>query len=229
MGSDIYAKSFEETGYGEAHLEALKLIGKNKRVLDIGCSTGYFIRAVQENLGGIIDGIEINRETARLATKVARKVYVGSIEDPKLLHQLHEIYDVLLFMDVLEHCQDPLSVLKNTRPLLSDEGYIIASVPNIANWRMRLGLLMGKFEYEEMGLLDKTHLRFFTLKSLKKLFQEAGYKIVHLDLTLGGLPPSLKGISKPAKSNLKIILKKILHFFPGLFAFQFIVKAIKNQ
>ena len=131
-------------------------------------------------------------------------------------------------MDVLEHCKDPWAVLKNTRSLISEEGYIIASVPNIANWRMRLSLLMGKFEYQEVGLLDKGHLRFFTLKTLQNLFDRAGYKIVHLDFTLGSPPSSLKNVSKQAKNYLKAIFKRLTRYFPGLFANQFIVKAVKK-
>lgn len=225
---DVYSKAFEETGYSGAHLEALKLIGRNKVVLDVGCSSGYLMKAIREDLGGVVDGVEVNAETAKLAAKYARKVYVGSIEDVEVVKQLSGKYNVLLFMDVLEHLRDPLSVLKNTRQLLSDDGYVIALIPNIANWRMRISLLMGKFDYQEQGLLDKTHLRFFTLKSLKAMFREAGYKITYLDFTLGGAPPVLTGISKPGKNLLKGILKRIFLYFPGLFAYQFIIKAVKN-
>lgn len=223
-----YAKIFEEMGYSGAHLEALKLIGMNKRVLDIGCSSGHLIKAIREKLGGVVDGIEVNAEKAKLAAKIARKAYVGSVEDPELIDQLTETYDILLILDVLEHLNDPLFVLKNIRRLLVDDGYLIASVPNIANWRMRLSLLMGRFEYQEAGLLDKSHLRFFTLKSLKEMFNEAGYRIVNLDFTLGGPPTVLGDISGPGKGFLKIFSKRIFHFSPGLFANQFIIKAVKK-
>jgi SAM-dependent methyltransferase len=225
---DIYTKKFEEMGYSGPHLEALKLIGCNKRVLDVGCSTGYLIKAIHEILGGTVDGVEVNPEAAKLAAQFAGKIYVGSIEEGEVVRQLHDTYDVLLFMDVLEHLKDPLSVLKNLRPLLSEEGYLIASVPNIANWRIRLSLFMGKFEYQESGLLDKGHLRFFTLKTLKKLFDEAGYRIVYLDFSFGDRPSILKNISRRPKNYLKAIFKKLACFFPGLFANQFIVKAVKR-
>jgi len=226
--ADNYGKIFEEMGYGGAHLEALKLIGGNKRVLDIGCSSGHLIKAIREKLGGVVDGIEVNAKKAKLAAKIARKVYVGSVEDPELIDQLSGTYDVLLFLDVLEHLNDPLSVLKKIRHLLVDDGCLIASVPNIANWRMRLSLLMGRFEYQEAGLLDKSHLRFFTLKSLKEMFNEAGYRIVNLDFTLGGPPVVLGGVSRPNKGFLKMFFRVIFHFLPGLFANQFILKAVKK-
>jgi 2-polyprenyl-3-methyl-5-hydroxy-6-metoxy-1,4-benzoquinol methylase len=214
--------------YSGAHLESLKLIGRSKKVLDVGCSDGYLLQAIRDKLKGIVDGIEINPETARRASKYARKVYVGSVEDSNVLNQLHETYDVLLFMDVLEHCKDPWSVLEKTKPVLADDGYVIASVPNVANWRVRLGILMGNFDYQQSGLLDKGHLRFFTIRSVKALFEQAGYEIVKFDFTLGGLPETLSKISKPGKNILKAVIKNIVRFFPGLFANQFIVKAVKR-
>lgn len=221
-----------ETELGGAHLEAFELIGRNKKVLDVGCSTGNLAKIICEELGCIVDGVEINPETAKLAAQVVRRIYTGSIEDISIQEQIfasHEIYDILLFMDVLEHLKDPLSVLINTKRLLADDGYIVASVPNIANWRIRFSLLFGKFEYQESGLLDKGHLRFFTLKTLRNLFSEAGYEIVYLNFTLGTPPIISEGIIKPTKNILKVVFKNLFRPFPGLFANQFIIKAVKKK
>jgi len=210
------------------HLEALKLIGRNKKVLDVGCSTGYLAQAISQELNGEIDGVEIDPEAAKKAAKYINNVYVGSIEDPVLLKRLNKKYDVLLFMDVLEHVKDPLSVLVNTRRLLADNGYLIASVPNIANWRVRFGLLLGRFEYQDSGLLDRGHLRFFTLKILKRLLADSGYRIICLDYSLGAPPAVLKGVSRQNKNYLNNLFKMFTRAFPGLLANQFIIKAVKQ-
>lgn len=88
---------------------------------------------------------------------------------------------MILFLDVLEHCRWPADVLKRVQEVLNPGGFIIASIPNVANWSVRINLLMGRFEYEQLGLPDETHLRFFTVKSACRLFETAGYRIDFLD------------------------------------------------
>lgn len=228
MAKPVYAGNFEATGLGGAHIEAVKLIGMNKRVLDVGCSSGYLSKIIKEQLNCIVDGVEIDPDAAILAKEALRHVYIGSIEDDNLLSQITDSYDVILFMDVLEHLKDPFSILVKVKKLLSPNGFVIASIPNVANWRIRFSLLFGRFEYEESGLLDKSHLRFFTLKALKEMFFRAGYKIDLMDFTLGAPPPMLGGASRSLKDLLKILIKRVTRFFPGFFANQFILKAVKN-
>lgn len=229
MGENKYSKIFEESGLSPVHIEALKLIGKDKTVLDVGCSTGYFIRAVREQLGGRVDGVEIDPTAAEEAAKYAREIYIGSIEDPDLFNQLHAAYDVVLLLDVLEHMREPWEVLKNVRRLLLENGCVIASIPNIANWRMRWSLFWGKFQYQETGLLDRDHIRFFTLKTVKQLFKGAGYNITYFNFTLGSAPLILKGSPKSTANFIKTIFRWIARLFPGLFANQFIIKVVKNN
>ena len=91
-------------------------------------------------------------------------------------------FDFILFMDVLEHLDDPWNVLKKMKIYLKDGGFVVISVPNIANWAVRWNLLWGNFEYGTRGILDKTHLRFFNEKSAKKLLEDAGFEIVKYDI-----------------------------------------------
>jgi O-antigen biosynthesis protein len=212
-----------------AHLEVLKLVGRDKKVLDVGCAQGFLTRAISEDYHGVVDGVELDPASADQAKKHARRIFVGSIEDQAVLKLLTDKYDVILFADVLEHLRDPLATLKAAKGFLAGDGYVVASIPNVANWRVRFGLLFGRFEYQDTGLLDRGHLRLFTLKSVKQMFQDAGYKIVYLEFTLGEAPAPIKGVSGAGKSFLKQTIKGFFRFSPGLFANQFIIKAVKSE
>lgn len=122
--------------------------------------------------------------------------------------------------DVLEHLPHPSSVLKKLKKNLKKEGYFIISVPNVANWSIRFRLLFGKFDYTEYGILDKSHLRFFTRKSLERLIEEVGLKIKKLEVT-----PNIPFISyNDRTARLAYELTKL---WKGLLACQFIVKVVK--
>lgn len=97
-----------------------------------------------------------------------------------------ESFDVIIFGDVLEHLKDPLGALRRTRPLLRPEGYVVASIPNIAHASVRLALMEGRFEYRPLGLLDDTHLRFFTRESVESLFEGAGFMVGEMRRTTAG-------------------------------------------
>ncbi len=224
----IYERNFTQTGLGGAHLEALKLIGLNKVVLDVGCSSGYLGNVLQKEKGCIVDGIEMDLFTAEKAKNLLRKVYVGSIEEINLIQNIKGNYDVLLLLDILEHVKDPLSVLINLINLVKPGGFVVASVPNSANWRVRFALLFGKFDYEESGILDKGHIRFFTLGTTKALFEKAGLSIVNFEFTFGAPPILLGSAKRSQKEFLKSIFKLPIKMFPGLLANQFVIKAARK-
>jgi O-antigen biosynthesis protein len=96
-------------------------------------------------------------------------------------------FDVIVFGDVLEHLKDPLRALRRFKPFLQTEGYVIASIPNIAHGSVRLALMQGRFRYRSLGLLDDTHLRFFTRETVEQLFKDAGFLIADLRRTARGV------------------------------------------
>ncbi len=106
-------------------------------------------------------GVEIDTKSAHKAKKFCNEVIVGDVESLKLSTKYHYYFDYILFADVLEHIKEPLLVLKKFKKYLKDDGCIIVSLPNISYWRMRIKFLFGNFEYNETGLLDNTHIRFF--------------------------------------------------------------------
>jgi SAM-dependent methyltransferase len=165
---------------GSTHNLVLDLVERGSRVLEFGCSTGYISKALRDRLGATIVGVELNAEAAELAQVHLERVLVGDAEELDLEAELGgERFDAILFGDVLEHLRDPAALLRRVRPLLAEGGTVVASIPNIAHASVRLALLGGSWRYREQGLLDETHLRFFTRAGVEDLFEGAGYVITH--------------------------------------------------
>src|SRR5439155_6123933 len=116
--------------------------------------------------------------------------------------------DVILFGDVLEHTRYPDRILLEAKALVKPGGQIIVSVPNVAHWRIRLGLLLGRFAYSDSGILDRTHLRFYTLRSARALLANAGYRVTGSDVAGYALP------------------HRLIRQFPGLLAVQIVMSAV---
>lgn len=155
----------------------VELTGPDKRVLDVGTATGYVAKVLKER-GCTVTGIELDPEAAQQAEKHCERVIVGDVEKLDLEAEFgEELFDVIIFGDVLEHLKEPELVLKRVKPFLSPGGYVVASIPNIAHGSVRLALLQGSFQYRPLGLLDETHLKFFTRESIEQLFDSAGYAI----------------------------------------------------
>lgn len=147
----------------------LDFVGREKRVLDVSRATGHLGRLM----------------AARGCNVVGIDVSVSDLDVESLQTLLpNEEFDVAVFGDVLEHLREPWKVLGDARKLLGFSGYAVVSVTNIAHGAMRLGLLNGQFDYSEFGILDDTHLRFFTRRTLDQLFIRAGYRIERIERTL---------------------------------------------
>ena len=162
----------------------LNLIGNNKRVIDFGCATGYFAQFLKQK-GCYVVGVELNPEAAKIAEHHCDQVLVADLDFTPILEILRDQkFEVAVFGDVLEHLRDPWRVLEEVRQILQPDGYVVASIPNIAHGAVRLSLLQGHFEYADLGLLDNTHLRFFTRKTVQELFERAGYTVDIIDRTI---------------------------------------------
>jgi 2-polyprenyl-3-methyl-5-hydroxy-6-metoxy-1,4-benzoquinol methylase len=162
------------------HSKVVSLVPPATRVLEFGCATGYMSEVLKTRLGCTVVGVEIDRDAAALAEQHAERVIVGDAEKIDYAAELAgEEFDVVLFADVLEHLKEPADVLRRVRPFVAENGVVVASIPNIAHASVRLALLAGEFRYREWGLLDDTHLRFFTRASIQDLFEETGYVVTH--------------------------------------------------
>ena len=198
-----------------SHGLTLRYCGRDKRVLEIGCSTGYLSGALQRQ-GCRVTGVEVDPAAAHAARAHCEEVLIGDIETMDL-SALGKGYDVLMLADILEHLVDPLATLCRLTPLLRAGGYAVISTPNVANWAMRLGLLIGRWNYTDRGILDRTHLRFFTLRTLLAMLGQAGLRAALVDA------------STPVPFNRSIMISRLAHDIgrlrPSLFAYQFIVVA----
>jgi 2-polyprenyl-3-methyl-5-hydroxy-6-metoxy-1,4-benzoquinol methylase len=146
-------------------------------LLDVGCGCG----ATAAELKKLFDikevvGVEYFAEMGLHAEKKLDKVIVGDIEYLSLPYPT-EYFDCILCADVLEHTRDPWSVLRKLGTHLSHDGYLVASIPNLRHIVPLLKIICDKFEYQTSGILDKSHLRFFTLHTMKELFESAGFTI----------------------------------------------------
>lgn len=195
-----------------------KLVPEGSNVLDVGCHTGKF-GAVLKQKGCRVTGIEIDAAAAEQAKRRLDDLILADVEAVDTFHNVSEKYDVILFLDILEHCLWPAEILSRVRQSLSTGGFVIASIPNIANWSTRLNLFFGRFDYERTGLMDETHLRFYTIKTARKLFETAGYRIELVDHRFN-LP-----VFRVRKIFGGTLAKILGYFFPGLFSYQMIIKA----
>jgi 2-polyprenyl-3-methyl-5-hydroxy-6-metoxy-1,4-benzoquinol methylase len=163
------------------------------RILDIGCWDGsmgaYLIKARQAT----VDGVELNAGMARRAALAYREVHSGPIEAllSGLIRARAGQYDALLLLDVLEHLVEPGRILEELRALVEPGGLVVVSLPNVAHWSVRKALLFGRWNYRDYGLMDRTHLRFYTLKTGRLLIEDAGWRITH-SLWSIGQPPLLR-------------------------------------
>ena len=158
-------------------------LGRSKRVLEMGCATGYVGEYLVRELDCTVVGVELMAESARRAR--ARDVYEavvegnlegGDVDGP--LDELGDSYDAVVFGDVLEHLVDPVEVLARVHDRLAPGGHVLICVPNIVHWSIRLRVLAGRFDYTETGTLDRTHLRFFTRRSAAEMVRAAGFDVV---------------------------------------------------
>jgi 2-polyprenyl-3-methyl-5-hydroxy-6-metoxy-1,4-benzoquinol methylase len=182
---------------------------KYKTILETGCSTGFLSRLIAAN-GSRVVGIELDKEAAQIAIQNCQRVLSSNLNSPEWVDEVGERFDLVTFGDVLEHLTDPLDVLRRTKAILKPHGRVLICLPNIAHWTMRAKLLVGKFRYESMGILDFTHMRFFTVETAKEFIGDAGYRIIWFRPIIGG---RFTGRFRPFWQSLANVV-------PGMFSYQ---------
>lgn len=216
---DIYSKNVNVLRRGGTHYKIIDLVGTGQRILDVGCSAGYLGKELKKK-GNTVYGVEISKYSAEQAKQVLDGVVVGDIEEIDLPYA-DGYFDFIICADILEHLFNPINVLTKLKKVLKRDGKLIAVIPNIAYWKIRINLLFGGFEYKESGILDEGHVRFYTYNTSRKLFSKAGLDIVKVDSTIGMnrliefLPSALGGI-------FILVSNVLLKLFPRLFACNFI-------
>lgn len=179
-----YAASVDLQNPNQSWTRLIQWAGANKRVLDVGCGRGQMGHILNERFNCRVTGIEINPEFAGQCVGY-QTVLIGSAEDETLLTSLDERFDVILCGDVLEHLRQPEIPLRVFHQLIAPGGRLLISVPNVAQIRIRLRLLQGRWDYTPEGIMDRTHLRWFTLASLRALVTDSGWHPEDFDYTVG--------------------------------------------
>ncbi|OGE64646.1 hypothetical protein A3I48_00600 [Candidatus Daviesbacteria bacterium RIFCSPLOWO2_02_FULL_36_7] len=184
----VYEEIFKKSGLSPTQQEILKIVGEGKTILEIGSSTGYMTKAFLSNKC-IVDVIETDKQAVAKLPKEVRKKFAQSIEDSNICRLLNKDYDYIIMADVLEHLVTPGEVLKRLLKVSSSKTKLLVSLPNVACWMMRKQLFFnGDFQYQDSGLLDRTHLHFYTVKTLPKVLTENGWKVEQVKGTITRLP-----------------------------------------
>lgn len=159
--------------------EMLSFVPKEcTRVLDVGCAEGNFGKALKERNNAEVWGVEISEAAGNSAKKNIDKVLIGDFNT--IIKELPDNYfDCIIFNDVMEHFIDPFTVLELIKTKLSENAIIVSSIPNVRYVGNLFELLFKKdWEYKSDGILDITHYRFFTQKSINRMFKNAGFEII---------------------------------------------------
>jgi 2-polyprenyl-3-methyl-5-hydroxy-6-metoxy-1,4-benzoquinol methylase len=191
------------------------------RILDFGCGTGNLFEAIAD-LKVTYLGVEPFTEDSKIARSKGLDILEMSAEEA--VANLSRSFDVLIFADVLEHLVDPFSVLSNSKNLIPKDGQVVISCPNVAHFVNRIGLLLGKWNYQDRGILDRTHLRFYTVDTLSQLIRDAGFEV--LNLKFSSIPFESLGLgNKKWLRLLEVFYRIFVHLRPSLFGYQIIVLA----
>lgn len=198
----------------------LSFTENNLKVLDVGCWSGGLGKALQEEnrTSYVIDGIDIDNKMLSIAKKEAkyRNVYNLDLNNKSEIKKITEIYDVLVLGDVLEHTVEPEKTLSYLLPKLKRGGYVVVSLPNIAFIKYRLTHLLGNWNYTNTGIMDKTHLKFFTLDTMLSLFSSLDLEVLEY-----------KGVTSVL--GLYNLIQPLTFIYPKLFAIQFVFKLQKRN
>lgn len=205
--------------FEDPNLGLLKYMPFQKSVLDVGCGSGLLGQLYGEK-GNIVYGIDSAREVEAICKKRLTKFFLADITDFRRIRQLvkNKRFDIIIFADVLEHLVDPVATALFYKQFLKSNGLMYISLPNIAVWYARWSLLLGNFNYTETGVLDKTHLRFFTKKNILRLLECTGLELVTMDFTPGisiVLDPIIRKmyVNKNKGFNRRAVLDSKLYTF----------------
>ena len=229
--------------FEDVNLGLVRHVPTGLRVLDVGCGSGL-LGAEYRRRANVVWGIDSAEEVREVAANRLDRFVLADVTDEAAVTAAlgDERFDLIVFADVLEHLYDPVGTLRWYRRFLRAGGRVHVSVPNIGLWSARVALLAGRFDYAQTGTLDKTHIRFFTRRTVRKLFAAAGLELEELDLTPGLARPFVPLVkramardgeverraiidSRPYKAYARLIYpaeRQLCRLAPGLLAFQHI-------
>ena len=173
----------------DAHSILMRLVPRGTRVLELGCASGYLSGYMERTLGCRVTGLEFDPAATAIAATRCSEVHTVDLDTPNALDIAASSapYDVLFAAAVLEHLKQANTILQTAHHLLKPNATLIVSLPNIAHWSMRLQLLLGRFDYQDYGIMDKTHVHLYTLKTGRALLEQNGFKVDDVYIAGSGL------------------------------------------
>jgi 2-polyprenyl-3-methyl-5-hydroxy-6-metoxy-1,4-benzoquinol methylase len=225
MSPSKYDFAVDRAAANNAHAFMAQMVGGNKFVLELGAASGHMTRALSSQ-GCTVTAVEYDPEAARDLKEHAAEVVVGDLNSATLLDELRPEFDVVLAGDVLEHLLEPQAVLDRVTRLLAPGGRVVVSLPHVGHVDVRLALLQGRWDYNDYGLLDDTHVRFFTLKTIEEMVKRAG--LVITDLRRVRYPAFETELRVDRASVPTAVLDAALQD-PEAETYQFVFTAVKND
>jgi methionine biosynthesis protein MetW len=192
-------------------------IDPGSHVFDVGCGEGQ-LAAILTDKGCQVDGMDIKLDRVEGSRHHYKNLIEGNIETFDFNRHARK-YDVVVFSDVLEHLQRPEKVLAKAPLLINDKGKTLISLPNVAYYSNRLGLLFGRWEYQNEGILDRTHLRFFTMLTGRELVESCGFSVEGVVAELPVIPALWK----------RVIFSSLCRMRPSLFAIGWVIEAFPKK
>lgn len=198
-------------------------------MLDVGCGTGSVSRLIRDHCRAEVIGIEPSEERAAVARNRGLTVHTSAFPTDKV--PAEGSFDVVLFADVLEHLVDPGAALAAAAGYLKPTGAVLVSVPNVAHWTVRRDIIRGNFEYRPCGIMDATHLRWFTHDSVRRLFTSAGYVIESHRMSTGYTLEEYL-LTRPWRwlggRTRNRIIRKMVALWPRGFGCQHVIRAVRS-
>jgi glycosyltransferase involved in cell wall biosynthesis len=242
VAKDVVAYRLQKAGFGDgnrvalregydfkgspesSHGRVLEMLATRTpgKVLDLGCSGGLLAERLLR-AGFLVTGVdaeEVDGVRGRVSSFVLADLNHGVPEEAG------SGFDLVLACDVLEHLRDPGSLLRDAGDHLVAGGTAIICVPNFSHWYPRIRSTLGIFDYDQRGILDESHLRFFTKRSIRRLVEREGFSVEHLEAV--GLPLDVLGVQKGWRKLILALEKKLLSLWPTMFGYQFILELSQN-
>jgi SAM-dependent methyltransferase len=220
-GVSPYNYSFDPGGISTA-ARLSRLVGSNRRVLELGCGYGVITRQLVVGQNCTVTGVEYNTQSAESARPWLEQLIIADLEDDSWMAEIQSPFEVLVAADVIEHLRDPLALLRKLHSMLGKNGYLVLSVPNIGHAGVIAGMLCGRFDYTSTGILDETHLRFFTWNSLEAMLNLAGFEVTHRETV--DAPGSHEQFYE-SWIKLPNVMRALLDSHPTANVFQYVLKA----
>lgn len=230
MSKNKYEFTLDTAEKNDSHMGLATRIKPKQKILELGCSSGYLSKFLKEDLACHVVGVDIDSNALQQAEPFCEQTIVADLDSNDWLEKIKgQQFDVVLCADVLEHLKKPAAMLASLKPFLHAESRLLASVPNVAHASIRLELLQGHFDYESLGLLDDTHLHFYTRDGLIAMLMQAGYVCCDiaysiLDLADEAIDQHFANAGLQSSANAR----ELLHA-PDAVAYQFIIEARPAQ